>query len=101
MKQLHLMLLFDPVKIAEFVELSYERIDNLHAFSKLCTAFLVAAIFLTLCSVVLGLHVVDFVLQGAHVTLASAKFHNFIAHLLKQTVSVPRLSHLVDVLSCL
>ena len=77
------MLLFNPVELTELIQLTHERIDDLHALEELGTAFLVASVLLTLCGVVFALQVSDLILESVNITLLSSQFHHFLPQVME------------------
>ena len=63
LEKLNLVIFFNPVELAELIQFSDERIDDLHAFKELSTAFLVTSVLLTLCGVELAIKIAYLVLQ--------------------------------------
>lgn len=78
LEKLNLVIFFNPVELAELIQFSDERIDDLHAFKELSTAFLVTSVLLTLSGVILALQVRDLILESADVALLGPQFHNFL-----------------------
>ena len=78
LKKLNLVIFFNPVELAELIQFSDERIDHLHAFKELSTAFLVTSVLLTLSGVKLALQVCDLILESADIALLGPQLHNFL-----------------------
>lgn len=92
-EQFSLMLLFNTVDVTEFVEFSYELVNDLQAFIEFLAAFLVVSIFLTLSTVKLILIIRYLLPYGSHISLSSTELHHFLLQFMQKLILMTIWSH--------